>query len=271
MNFDEFLKKQKYQVEDIKYPIKKYMVKDNYVSLYLEKEKISVSLDDYVEYSISSLKGLDDKLYEILKENEKYLLAYMGCLRKLSMKDYSVKQIKDYLKKYELSEEQFNRLTDSLKSKGYLDDDKYCKNRIMYLKETLLSNVQIRNKLMKEGISSIYIDRYLDHSSQKDKTVELVKKYNKSIRNKSTKSKKQAIASKLMSVGFSKDDVNYALNEINVSQDNEDALLVKEFEKAKRKYEKKNESYDLRNKIIQSLMMKGFEYENIKSLIDDKL
>ncbi|MDO4197661.1 MAG: RecX family transcriptional regulator [Erysipelotrichaceae bacterium] len=271
MNYEKLLNKDRYEVKDIKYPIKKYTIRDNYVIVYLEDSRISVSLDDYVKYSISSLKGLDDNLYNILVENEKYLKAYQGCLRKLSVKDNTVKNIRDYLKRFDISDEIKNQIIDELILKGYLDDEKYCKNRIMYLSDTLLSNRQIRYKLLKEGISQEYIDKYLTESSQSDKVLELVRKYNDKIQNKSLADKKRSIRAKLMSMGFSSDDINDAFNQIEISSDNEDDLLNKEFNKIKRKYENKYKDIELKQKITASLMGKGFRYEAIKELLDSEM
>ena len=99
MNIDEFLKTNKPVVKDIKYKISKIKEKEDGVIVYLDnKDKICISVDNYFKYGLSSLEGLDDNLYEILKNEERIYLAYRGALRKLSAKDYTVKQIKDYLK-----------------------------------------------------------------------------------------------------------------------------------------------------------------------------
>ena len=94
MNVEDFLKTNKPTVKNIKYKITKIKEKQDGVVLYLDnKEKISVSVEKYFEYGLSSLKGLDQKLYDQLKKEERLFLGYLSCLRKLSIKDFSNKQI----------------------------------------------------------------------------------------------------------------------------------------------------------------------------------
>ena len=74
-------------IKNIKYEIKKIKTYDDYVFIYLDEDKIQVSIDDYFKYNLSKIKGLDENLYNQLKSDETNLKAYRSCLRKLSIKD----------------------------------------------------------------------------------------------------------------------------------------------------------------------------------------
>ena len=84
MKVEDFLKQNKIEQEiDAVYPIKKIRIDEDSVLLYLEDEKIRISDEAYFSYGIKNLKGLDEELYQKLKDDETLFKAYKSCLRKL--------------------------------------------------------------------------------------------------------------------------------------------------------------------------------------------
>lgn len=272
MNVDEFLKTNKPIIKNVKYKITKTKEKEDGVVIYLDnKEKINISVDIYFKYAVSSIKGLDDNLYEILKKEEKLFLGYRGALRKLSTKDFSEKQIIDYLKiKKELNLDEINNIVTKLKEYGFLDDEKYCLNRTSYLNKQLLSSKQIKIKLAKEGICKDLIEKYVINNSEDEynKANKLAIKYSNSVKNKSLNAAKQLILTKIVNAGYSYDSAKSAVDSLNLKNSNELELLKKEYNKAKIKYSKKYEAYDLKNHIYSYLVNKGFRSEDIKSIME---
>ena len=235
MKLEDFLSDQnKTETKEITHPFKKVKVRSDYVYVDLEDEGIMVSIEDYFRYEIRNKKGLDDDTYKQLKDHEIILKAYRSCLRKLSAKDYTIRQIKDHLYKQGLHKENVEQLVDKLIQYGLLDDEKYCINKIGYYDNSLLSYKQISQKLKNEGISEALLDKYLkyDHQREYDKAVKQAQKHVGSTKNKSVKALKQAILAKLVSNGFSYEIGNDVLNELELSADNEDELLQKEYDKA---------------------------------------
>lgn len=271
MKVEDFLKNNNIEIKDIKYPVKKVKTRQDDVLIYLDEEKIVVSIENYFKYSLSKIKGLDEETYLLLKDDERLLKAKRGCLRKLSMKDYSIFQMKEYLKKMDLSYKEKEDLIQSLITYGLLDDDKYCKNRITYLNDTNLSNKQIKLKLKKEGICEELISKYLesDYKSEYKKAYAIAKKYSKTIRNKSYNATKNTIMMKLVNLGFHYEMCSEIVGKIEIDDNNDNELLNKEYLKAYKKYSKKYEKYDLRNKIYAYLMSKGFKNEDIKNVMSE--
>lgn len=273
MKFEDFIKTQKIELDEIKYKITKRKEKEDCVIIYLDtNEKICIDVDNYFKYNLNSLKGLDDNLLKILKNEEILYLAYKSALRKLSIKDYSIKQIKDFLinnKKIDISNSEI--IINKLINYGLLDDDKYCFNRINYLNNELYSYKQIKTKLIKDGIKEELIEKYLlyDNELEYSKAIKLVNKYNRIIKNKSINATKQALITKLCNAGFSYDISKNALSTININDDNEIILLKKEFDKAIKKYSKKYSDYDLKNHIYKYLLNKGFKSEDIKEVMEE--
>lgn len=273
MKIEDFLKDRKIEIKDVKYKITKLKEKEDGVIIYLDnKEKISISIDNYFKYGISSLQGLDQNLYDILKKEEKTFLGYLSALRKLSIKDFTIKQIQDFLKiKKQLEENDINIIIKKLTNFGLLDDEKYCINRINYLNKQLLSNKQIKAKLNKEGVSKDLIEKYVINNSEDEyaKARKMAEKYSNSIKNKSLNATRQTILNKLVSAGYSYDAGKLAIESLNIIVSNENDLLNKEYNKAKTKYSKKYEDYDLRNHIYAYLISKGFKSEDIKNVMED--
>ena len=270
MKLEDFLSENSIKTDkEIKYEIKKIKATEDYVMIFMEDEKIMISLEDYFKYGVKDLKGLDEELYEQFKQSEKLLKAYRGCLRKISTKDHTVKQIREYLYRYELNKPDIDSLIKRLKEYGFLDDEKYCTGKINYYQNSLYSLKQIRMKLLKDGISEELIDRHLSSENEYDKALKLAQKYSKD-KNKSLKALKQNILVKLTGNGFSYENARKAVDSLDISNENELELLSKEYFKALKKYEKKYEDYDLRNHIYAYLLNKGFKSDDIRQVMEEE-
>lgn len=260
-------------IDDIKYKITKIKEKENEVIIYLDNnEKIYLSIENYFKYRLCSNKGLDEKTYNILKDEEKVFLAYRKVIRKLSIKDYSIKQINDFLKKNsDINGLEINNIIDKLISYGLLDDDKYCQNRVNYLNKQLFSNRQIKMKLKKDGVSGDLIDKYVINSyeDEYEKVSKLVEKYSRIIKNKPINAIKQSIISKIVNAGYGYDIVKDAIENIDIECKNESELLNKEYLKAKNRYEKKYCDYELKKHVYSHLLSKGFRSEDIKKVMEE--
>ena len=259
---------------NIDYKISKIKESNNYIVLYLDNnEKLYVSIEAYFKHNLANLKGFDNKTYELLKKEENLILGYNAVLKKLSVKDHSIKQIKDFLYlKRKLNSDEVNKIIDKLIQYNLLDDEKYCIERINYLNEQLFSIKQIKNKLKNEGISNELIEKYIvsDSNKEYEKVNKLVNKYLNTIKNKSLNAKKQLILNKFVNLGFNYDDVKMAIDSLNIKVDNEYELLKKEYLKIKNKYQRKYESYDLKYRISGYLMNKGFKLEDINKVMEEE-
>lgn len=257
-----------YILKEIKYPIKKIKEKNDDVLLYLDEEKIRIPVDIYFKYSLKNLPGLDDELYSILKNEQLLYLSYVGCLKKLSIKDYTSKQISDYLYKQGLSAMQLNDILERLLKYQLVDDEKYAINRISFLNKSNYSYKQIKRKLINDGINEDIINNYLtnDYDSELQKAENIANKYMNALKRDSLNNKKQKIISKLLYQGFTYEIANEAMNSLNLSVENERGLLLAEYNKIKARYEKKYQQQQLREHIFNYLLRKGFNYSDIKEI-----
>ena len=254
-----------------KYAIKRIIIGNELIKVYLENENISISLEDYYQYDLKNRKDLDEDLYRELKQKEKLSKAYQSCLRKLSMKDHTIKQIRDHLLKKDLAKEEIDRIILKLKEYNLLNDEKYCQNKIVSYENENLSYNQIRQRLIKDGVHEELIRKYLqkDEDRENEKVEKLAEKYARTVRNKSLNSTKSAIISKLVNSGFSFSDSKDAVDKLQLENQNEVELLRKEYEKALLKYRKKYVGYELKQRLISNLLQKGFSYDDIREILED--
>lgn len=255
--------------------INKVNIKDDYVVLYLDNnEKMYISFDIYEYGNFVSGKKVSQLNYNYLKEKESELLAYMSALRKLSIKDYSIKEIRDFIyKKYKLNTKKIDNIINKLVEYNLLDDYTYALNKVDYYLNSSLSTKAIKQKLIKSGISDEIIDKTLvvDEKSEASNALNKALKYQNTIRNKSLNATKQAIYSKLISDGFGYNIVKEVIDKLDFETtiDKENELLIKEANKSMIKYQKKFEGRELKNKIISSLLSKGFNYDIILKILND--
>ena len=253
------------------YKIVRKKENDDYVIVFLDNnEKIYVDAENFFKYNIGSLEVLDEEIYNKLKDAEKIYLAYKGTLRKLAIKDCTIKQITDYLKiKKELSDGEIADIVSKLIEYGLLDDEKYCINRVTYLRKQLFSTKQIKFKLFKDGISKDLIEKYVINNNEEEynNAVKLATRYSNCLKNKSTNAMKQTIISKIVSAGYSYDNAKSAVESLNISNKKEKEILNIEYQKAKKKYENKYSDYELYKHIYSYLLNKGFNSKDIKGVM----
>lgn len=258
--------------------IDKVKLKDDIVVIHIiskeAKEKISLSSDTYLELGLRKGSHLTKSIYERIKKEEQYTLAYNKALKKIALKDYSERQIKDYIyANFELSLTQIEELVKKLKHYGFVDDEKYCFNKMTSYRNLLYSRKMIIKKFKEVGIDQEIIDKYVKTTRDEElyKAKKLSEKYNLLIHGKSLKLRKQTIIKKLIDNGFSYEEANEAINYLDFStyKLEENEVLKVEALKAKRKYVRKYKDRELRNHVFNSLASKGFELDKIYAVIDE--
>lgn len=258
--------------------IDKVTLKDDIVVINIlsndAKEKVYVSSDTYLELGLRKGSHLTKDTYERIKKEEEPTKAYKGSLRKLALRDHSEREMRDYLyANYELSVNQIDSIINKLKQYSFIDDDKYCFNKMNSFKNMLYSRKMMTKKLKEVGISQELIDKYIITNNDDEllKAKKLSQKYNLSIHNKSLNSRKQTIIKKLVDNGYSIDIAKDAISYLDFSifkLEESETLKIEAF-KAKKKYERKYNGRELRNHVFNSLASKGFELDKVYAMIDE--
>lgn len=158
--------------------------------IYLENGEIIDTYDNVIlNNDLLIKKEIDIDLYnKITKETiiEEY---YKSCIKYIKYRLRSIKEIKDYLKKENISLDDIELIVDKLLKNNYLDDDNFCKCFINdKLKFTNKGSYQIIDELQKNEIDSKIIDKYfylMDEEVMRDRIINLIDKNLKVTKDKS--------------------------------------------------------------------------------------
>ncbi|MDO4500226.1 MAG: RecX family transcriptional regulator [Erysipelotrichaceae bacterium] len=272
--YEEAIENYKYS-----YSIVKTTLKDDIVVLTLKgydgsEEKLTLSLNFYYELGFRNASIISKFNYEALKKGEVIPLAYRRALKKLAIRDYSKKEITDYISRnFEIDNKQLEIVISKLEEKNLLDDYRFALEKTNSFKANFYSSKRMANKLRKLGIDEEIIDKVIvvDNDNELILAKRAADKYLHTIRNKSMNAKKQAIVAKLLNEGFAYEIAHEAVSNLDFSNSllEEDSIIRKETARLIKKYEKKYKGTELRNKVYLALVSKGFNYDNIYAIINE--
>ena len=239
-----------------------------------EETKIQISLDDYMEEGYRKGTRLSDSQVEELKEREKGLLAYQKCVRRISYKDRTKKEIQDWLKQEtDCGPEAIETVIRRLEEKGLIDDSRYAEEAIHRMKGGLQGEDRISRELKKRGISAEIIRQKLENRPEDEE--ENARMYAEKIRNtihgESLVMKKRKIRTKMLQRGFSSDIIDRVEEDLDFTSDQskETENLRKCALKARKRYEKKYTSSQLRNAVYRFCSAHGYEGDDINMVLEE--
>lgn len=275
-NFNDIFKKYQDALES--YCICSVDLQKKYVKLVIQlnptlSKEIKITLDDYVQYGLRKGVAITKEQLHSFEEHIDSEQLYQRCLRKLSLKDRTIYEMRKWLKETELVEyQEVNALIDKLIQKGYLDDEKLCMEQIQALSNSLYGPKQIISKLKQRGVKEDCILACMEQSKFKEYEFALAyatKALRQSQKSSVTKTK-NTIRNKLMTRGYSNNTIEKVVSELDYSsnKENEDVLLEKLVKKAMKRYERKYRGYDLKTRIYRYCLTQGFHSEDINAVMD---
>ncbi len=249
-------------------------VTNNYVLLNLsDKTSFKISEDDYLEYKFKANMEIDERMLGLLKTISNYHSAYMSALNKIKYKDRSEYEIRSLLYDFDLNKRDVDEIINKLKRYDFINDERYTRDLIERSQIKYYGYNKIKSELINVKINSDNIENLLIFDGEKefDLALEYARKSLKTIRNKNKFATINTIRQKLLYRGFNNDIIsNVILSiDISVSEDIEEELLRKEYEKVNRRYSRKYEGYDLRVRNFNFLYSKGYSSSLINELLDE--
>ena len=259
------------------YLVSKIKIKDDMVDLYLsskdEEIKLSITLDKYIEGKFHKDMVIYQDELEQLKEHEKYAKAYNMCIRKITSKDRTRKEMYDYItKESDLDIKAVNELIDALEQKGYINDYRYMITQIGGMQLLRFGQKRIIRNLTKKGIPYEDIQEVLEQESMEteiNRGIKWAEKIQARSKDGSLKMKKQELYKKLLTQGYEPTVATQILERMSFVMDEEIEIqnLEKMAKKAFERYSKKYEGSKLKNSVFRFLISKGFEYDNVYDVI----
>jgi regulatory protein len=232
-------------------------------------KKFQLTEEFLIQNHLFSNQPLTFEQYERIIQSANQSRIYTQVLNYLSYKMRSEKEISDYLNDKECEPTYKREIIEKLKKLNYINDERYTE---IYVKQYVEINKKgplwIKNQLIKKGIAIPVIEREINKLNQQviqDNVTQMIAHYNKVNKKKTIPKLKESILKNLLTKGFGYEDVIDLINQYEFSKPvNEDALLAKELQKIYLKYSRKLTGYELKTKLIQNLLQKGFTYEAIE-------
>lgn len=240
------------------------------------KEKVKIILDD--SRNIEVLPTISDEfnLYinKIIDENELFKIEtenkiegfYLLAIKQILQRQISPNKVKDYLRKKNAKKEEITKVLEKLRKFGFINEEKLVEELLDFCDAKHYGFNRIIQVLKNKHISEKMINSIEYNSKREKKHAEIqIEKLTKKFRNKNFNSLKKSVFASLIRLGFNEDISLELVNKIsNSNHKNEINMLKLEYEKTFSKYSKKYKGIELRSKITNHLLSKGYQINDIK-------
>ena len=239
---------------------------------------VTLELSDKVidQYELYRGKTIDRNQFNTLKDHEQISRAYNKALKYLSIKDYTEQQMrKKLMDSGDYDDAQLDTTIQLLSEKNLINDKMYAMNYFKRCTRLGIGHNKAIYNLRNYGVDTEIIDtclEELDDDEEYQAAMLLINNYYQRNTTISYRNIQRKIKEKLFLKGFTNDVIDKAMAEYDFEYDleKEKLALEKDYLKASHRYEKKLEGKDLRNKIIDTLLKKGYNYEDIKNILEVK-
>ena len=233
----------------------------NKYKVFFDNTDLVLFEDIILKYDLLIKKNIDTALIdEIIKENRWYE-AYDMALGYIEIKMRNKREIVKYLENKMYDNKIIDNVISKLESIGLLNNKSYI---TAYVNDKVnLSNDgpnKIKKALLDLDFKEDDINEYLytlDRKIWENKLEKIINKKKGLMKNKSYYMFINKLKNDLYNLGYDKDMIDSYLSSINY----ESNAINKDFEKYKKKYK------DDKNKIINSLLRKGYSYDEIHNII----
>lgn len=229
--------------------------------IFFSMTDITLYEDVILKYNLLTNKDITEELLDKIIDDNRYYEAYYSALNYIEIRMRNRKEINTYLTKKGYDKKYIEFTIDKLNSLNLLNNDSYIK---AYINDKVnLSNdgpYKIKRNLIDLDFKEEDIDSYLyniDEEVWNDKIKKLIDKKKSLMNKKSYYMFISKLKNDLILLGYDKDMIEEHLSNIEYSSNS----IQNDFDKLSRKYSDKN-------KIITSMMRKGYSYEEIKNLFN---
>lgn len=239
-------------------------------------QEFKVSTDLVVEYRLVRDKELSAEKYRSFQDDYTFDKWYQAALKYSVKYQKSEYETREYLRKKEVVEESVDKVVSKLKRMNFLNDDRLIQALIEYQFQRQLNGPEkIAFSLKRKGFEDDLVKKHLGVVSFAgvEKNLEtLFERKVPTLKNKSLYSATRTMTSYLVQKGYDLNRVQAFIishKESFLEFVDETESLKYEFHKVQKKYSKTiQDEYELKQKIIASLLSKGFTYGAIKKILE---
>ena len=191
-------------------------------------------------------------------------------VKRLIVRDYSPAKLKEYLLKKNKNKTVVNQVIKKLQKYQLLNEDELIERIIEYCDSKHYGYNRIILMLKDRQISLNKINNVkLDHQRETKEAVEQAKRLVKRYKKKNTVNLRQSVYSSLIRYGFSEDLASLESSKVSNSPSNELNMLKLDYSKLISRYSLKLKGKELENKLVKSLLSKGYRINDIKKIIKE--
>ena len=234
-----------------------------------------ITEDTIVRFMLSRDKVISKEELTEIQDFAQFSYGKNLALYHLSFKARTEKEVREYLKKYDIEDTIASQVIANLKDENWINDHQYAYSII---NANQFSGDKgpyaLTQKLAQKGIAKSTIEDALkdfDHTEVAQRVAEkLLKKYTGKLPARALQDK---IIQSLTNKGFSYADAKSAFDDLDsqVDQETTQKLIFKELDKQYTKYARKYEGYELKQRLTQVLARKGYDFSDIASALREYL
>lgn len=211
---------------------------------------------------------------DCLKEYADIIPLYEKAMKWLVTRIHTRKEVEERLKHVpNVSNLIIKRVIKKLEESHLIDDEEYAKR---YLKDAAYYQTGIEKAcrdLVKRGISQTIIDdskMYYEHEILLEKVMVLIKKELVKNKNRSHSRLMDFITHNLVEKGYEEEviDEAFEMMDLNVDYLSENLILMEQYERYYQRFQAKYEDEELKQKIYEKLILKGFDEDLVFELIN---
>jgi len=225
----------------------------------------NITLTTYPEVIINNKllykKEIDGHLLKKIQEQTEYYNIYYKLVSSINKRLKCENEIKEYLNKTTLNQNDKDKMINKLKETNYINDKRYIQ---AYISDKIHLTNEGPHKIMKDlinkNISTKLIEEEitkLDNSFTIDKLKNLINKKIKQNKKYSNKLLKQKLLIYFINLGYDQVDIKNILMNTNIN----------DHEQLKKEYTKLDKKYNDKNIIKTKLYQKGYSLENIDKIM----
>ena len=191
-------------------------------------------------------------------------------VKRLIVRDYSPAKLKEYLLKKNKNKTLVDQVIKKLGKYQLLNEDELIERIIEYCDSKHYGYNRIILMLKDRQISLNKINNVkLDHQRETKEAIEQAKRLVKRYKKKNTVNLRQSVYSSLIRYGFSEVLASLESSKVSNSPSNELNMLKLDYSKLISRYSLKLKGKELENKLIKSLLSKGYRINEIKKVIKE--
>ena len=206
----------------------------------------------------------------ISKEEKRIDELFQKAVQKISINDYSPNKIKEFLNKKGASKSEIEIVIKKLNKYDLLNEDELIRNVISFCDSKHYGYNRIIKMLNDRQVSKDKMAKVNKNETRETKEAsELVKRLVKRYKKKNTVNLKRNIYSALIRYGFDENIASLESSKVYNSPSNELNMLKLEYSKLVSSYSRKLKGKELNNKIVKSLLSKGYRLFDIQHVLKD--